>query len=257
MFYESQHSQKDGLIMLNITEDYSFPAHMHDSFELIWVAEGSMICEVDNIQYSLHSGDAVLIFPNQIHALITPQHAAMGICIFSRQLVKSFARSYTGQLPRNTLFRPDPYVTANLARAGSMTEVEQKGYFYLLCAQFIPTADFHIAEKDHSGLLHSIIQFVETNYTDDCSLDALSKSLGYHSVYLSRHFSELTGMHYTEYVNRHRISESVYLLKNTDASILDIAYSCGFRSLRSFNRNFKQTMGATPQSYRKSGFATA
>ena len=83
MFYESKNSQKDGLILLNITKDYSFPAHMHDSFELIWVTDGAMVCEVDNNQYALSAGDAVLVFPNQVHALITTAHADMGICIFS------------------------------------------------------------------------------------------------------------------------------------------------------------------------------
>ena len=49
----------------------------------------------------------------------------------------------------------------------------------------------------------------------------------------------------------YRINESVYILKNTNKKIIDIALDCGFNSLRTFNRNFKEVYGMTPNEYRK------
>ena len=57
-----------------------------------------------------------------------------------------------------------------------------------------------------------------------------------------------------DYINGHymepiRIEE--LLLKKTDDTISNIAYKCGFSTLSTFNRNFKQATGESPMEWRK------
>ena len=59
-------------------------------------------------------------------------------------------------------------------------------------------------------------------------------------------------MPFTAYANRHRISKACYLLRTTDKTILECACDCGYTSLRSFNRNFKEHVGLSPKEYRDS-----
>ena len=79
----------------------------------------------------------------------------------------------------------------------------------------------------------------------------LSKKLEYSTVYLSRFFHENTGMPYHEYVRMVKMNHACYLLKNTRESILDVSLQCGYASISSFNRSFKQIVGMNPTEYRK------
>jgi transcriptional regulator GlxA family with amidase domain len=55
-----------------------------------------------------------------------------------------------------------------------------------------------------------------------------------------------------DYINELRIKEAARKLKETDDKIIDIAFSVGFGSLRTFNKAFREIMKISPAYYRKS-----
>jgi AraC-like DNA-binding protein len=250
MFYESKHSLNSETFKLESGVDFSFPAHLHSAIELIYVTEGDMTVYVDNIQYDLTPGNAVLVFPNQVHSLHTSHHSRHELCIFSSKLVRAYEPIQNGKIPAYNLFTPDANVIQTLFKLTADQTLLIKGSLYSLCGQFNATAKYNDCKANPQDLLSQIFRFVEENYTADSSLTALSQKTGYHSVYLSRYFHQCTGITYSEYVTRSRINETAYLLKNTDKKMIDIAFSCGFNSLRSFNRSFQSVMGMTPTEYR-------
>lgn len=77
-----------------------------------------------------------------------------------------------------------------------------------------------------------------------------------HSVYLSQyHFQRLfkkqTGVTPYEYLIHLRINRAKDLLVSTDASLEDIAASCGFSDSKNLIYNFKRVVHTTPNQYRK------
>ena len=53
-------------------------------------------------------------------------------------------------------------------------------------------------------------------------------------------------------MNVNRMEEACrLLLEEKNASITQIAAECGFQTIRSFNRCFKEMLGITPADYRK------
>ncbi|MBR2354155.1 MAG: AraC family transcriptional regulator [Clostridia bacterium] len=255
MFYESKNSLRTDLLKTETGIDFHFPPHLHGSYELILVTEGEMTVTVGETEYTLTQGRAILIFPNQIHSLRTPRHSRHLLCIFSEKLVQSFSKSVSEKIPTDNLFSPSPFYLDRLyslySAPASFNESDIKGLLYSLCGEFDRGAVYEERPHNREDLLARIFAFVETHYASDCSLEALSAHISYHYVYLSRFFKEQTGISFTDYVNRYRINEAGYLLKNTDRSILQTAYDCGFDSLRSFNRNFKKIIGIPPVQYRK------
>lgn len=251
MFYESQNSLHGDLLKIETGWDFDFPPHLHSSYEFITVTEGEMTVTVDKIQYSLVPGKGLLIFPNQVHDLRTPEHSRHILCIFSSQLVHAYSNSVLGKLPEDPVFSPDDFYVQQLFRVaddGRLLRI--KGILYSLCAAFDEKAVYRPRGSEKKDLLLKIFQFVETHYSGSCSLEALAEHTSYHSVYLSRYFRQYTGLTYTDYVNRYRVNEAAYLLKNSQQKILNIAFDCGFDSLRSFNRSFKRIMRVTPSEYR-------
>lgn len=253
MFYQTHSSLTTDGLKLENGIDFNFPMHLHSSFELIVVTEGEMQVSVDCNVYNLCQEEAILVFPNQVHELKTLNHSCHFLCIFSPKLVQAYSKLFSTMVPVCNKFHPDFFFVERLAALTKNDSIiNVKGTLYSICAEFDKVADYRDKDGGNNELLSKIFRFVETNFNRDCSLDALSEFTSYHYVYLSKYFKRSTGISFTEYVNRYRISEACYLLLNDEGTILQTAYDCGFDSLRSFNRNFKNIMGITPSEYQNS-----
>lgn len=252
MFYQAQNSMRDLDLKIERGMDFSYPAHLHGDFEFILVTKGEMRVTVDRTSYALTEREALLIFPNQLHELFTPERSGHFLCIFSPKLVQAYGKIFLNKLPKSNLFHPSEELIGRLlSLCGDEGILMTKALMYLLCGEFDAVAEYEVRESDKNSLLPRIFRFVEAHYQGDCSLGALAKETSYHYAYLSGCFKKNVGISYAEYVNRYRVSEACYLLQNRRQTILETAMECGFESLRSFNRNFKRIMGVSPGEYRE------
>ena len=126
-----------------------------------------------------------------------------------------------------------------------------KGLLYAVFAEFHRGADYVSADTDSRSLLFRIFRFIQKSYNGECTLEALAQATGYEYSYLSRYFKRLAGISFNEYVNKVRVSHACYLLTNNNMSVFEISEECGFKSLRSLNRNFLKVVGVTPTEYKR------
>lgn len=106
--------------------------------------------------------------------------------------------------------------------------------------------------KNYSFPVRKAIEFIRINLNQDLSLDSISASLHLSPSELSRQFKKETGETITEYINRKRIDEALYILKNKNISITDVSFMVGFNDVNYFTKVFKKIKGMTPSEYRKS-----
>ena len=251
MFYQNQHFGISEYFCKETGENFSFPSHMHHSFEFIVIFEGKMSVTVAETDYELSSGEGVLIFPEQIHSLKS-EKSKHSLVIFSSDIVNAYSRKCSSKLPvENKINIPDYLISQFLDINEASSVIKKKAILYGICSLFDETAEYVEKCVGEQGLLHDIFDFVENNYDKEYNLNALGHTLGYNGAYLSRYFKEATGICYTSYVNRYKINKACYLLKNTNKTILECACDCGYASLRNFNRNFRSIIGQSPKEYRK------
>ena len=62
---------------------------------------------------------------------------------------------------------------------------------------------------------------------------------------------QLTGYPPTQYLNRIRFKRACELLRNSDMSITDIAFECGYNTSQYFTETFKKNARITPSEYRR------
>ena len=67
--------------------------------------------------------------------------------------------------------------------------------------------------------------------------------------YFSRYFRIATGQNFTAYLNAVRIEKAQALLLETDETVLEIAFSCGYENVSYFNRVFRRQTGYSPLQY--------
>lgn len=74
--------------------------------------------------------------------------------------------------------------------------------------------------------------------------------MGYSRYSISHLFARELKVSLSQYINVLRISHACRLLIGSDCRIIEIAYACGYNSLRNFNRVFLRMVGVTPSQYR-------
>lgn len=221
--------------------------HFHNNFEINYVSEGELELTLDNTDYTLKAGDAVIIFPKQLHRYVRAKHSRTCIISFSADMISTFARKYEGMIPENSILKglsvfEDKFLTKNY--------FTQKGFLYEICGILSENTTFkkEVYSKDLQ-FLHNILLFIDENYMYDCSLQTAAKTLKYSYSYISKQFTKYMNMSYSEYLNRYRIDRALMLLtSDKNLTISRICTECGFDSLCSFNRNFKKYTGTTPSS---------
>lgn len=105
--------------------------------------------------------------------------------------------------------------------------------------------------RGYSHPVQAVILRVDADLTANLTLQAHASFLGVNASYLSSLFKRETGMTLTEYVNRKRIDNAIFLLNTTDLQIQVIAQNCGIPDVNYFTKTFKRIIGQTPSEYRQ------
>ena len=70
-------------------------------------------------------------------------------------------------------------------------------------------------------------------------------------VSFSRFFKNNTGITFIDNLLEIRLGHASRLLIDTNQTISEIAYNCGFNNISNFNRLFKKKKGCAPKSFRQ------
>ena len=116
----------------------------------------------------------------------------------------------------------------------------------MLCQATIVTTDFA-----HSDRLKKVYDYVAQHYQKKIKIDEVAKLLNLTETTLSRLMKQRTGRSFVDFVNDHRIGFAARWLTETNQTITEIAFRCGFYNISNFNRIFKKCKGCTPGEYRE------
>ncbi|WP_274651190.1 AraC family transcriptional regulator [Paenibacillus humicola] len=100
--------------------------------------------------------------------------------------------------------------------------------------------------------LQPVFAYIEANYTQPLTLQALADLLCISPEYLCQLFRKATGLRPFAYINQVRVNRSKPLLIGSPALELErIAAACGFQSASYYCAMFKKYEGVTPGAFRK------
>jgi AraC-like DNA-binding protein len=93
--------------------------------------------------------------------------------------------------------------------------------------------------------------YIMAHYREEITLQDLAAAAMYSPWHALRAFSEATGKTPFEYLRMVRLSAAAKKLRDTDASILDIALESAFGSHEGFTKAFSRRFAISPQEYRR------
>lgn len=232
-------------------ENLSFPIHIHNSYEFFAVLEGKIDVMINSRQYTLSRGQATLILPQEPHSYISHDSAKSYLCIFSTNYVPSFNNLMRGKenlSPVFSLENPEKVVQM-LKDAEDL--LLRKGLLYCLSSLYIKNGKIVQKEALPDNFMAFVLEKIQENYGSNLTLNDIAVETGYDYAYCSHLIHNAFGCSFTKLLNDFRIANAIEQLENTDKRIGEIALSCGFNSLRQFNRVFLERKGMTPTSFRQ------
>lgn len=250
-------------------DEFASKKHWHKELEFAYLVSGRLLMCVDNEIRELEAGELFIISGGAVHYYVeAEQKYQVAIAKVSLGLMEGFSkecRSFYEKFYHDVLYVASAEEIKKIFRdiialLDTEDEVIQET---VLMAKIIEITAFlkahgeliknRMESKRNSDaeLLERMHSYLTEHYNEKITLSDMAVYLGFSESYCSKYIKKKTNMNFLEYLNSCRIMRAETLLRTTDNSVTEIAYSIGFTSIQSFNRVFKLSCGVSPSEYRK------
>ena len=251
-----------------------FPEHWHLSAEFILAMKDHCQYSIGKDTYLLDEGDILLIWPSQIHSVVsTPENASL-LLQFDDSLITD-NNDLNVSLPllhslhvisvremqdlNQTVSDKMKEIFALCSEGGLFVETKVKiGIYQILIAlcnyEMEKSSSIRTDQTVAGSTLHKIrnaCAYITRNCDREITQQEVADYAGFSHYYFSRIFKEYTGESFSEYLAKQRINRAIQMLCSNPDSITEIAYKAGFQSISSFNRVFRLYMHCSPREYRE------
>lgn len=236
---------------VSVYVDTVWEPHFHGNYELIYSIAGTAEIAVNNRLEHLHPEELLLIPPYSIHSLKIPKTAKTWVGVFSKDFITEFAQKYS--FADFTKFTCDEEVNAFLKNYLFNTALPEHythiACLNLVCAQCLKHAK-HTDAVVNPSFMKKTIRYITENLSRDITMQRIADELNYEYHYFSDLFHRNFSVNFRSFLNVLRFEEACRLLPDKSRTITEISNTCGFGSIRNFNRIFKELSGISPGEYR-------
>lgn len=99
-------------------------------------------------------------------------------------------------------------------------------------------------------LFDDVKNFIKENIETELELEKVANNFGLSVYYFSRTFKEVTGINYSEYVNKCRIDIAKELLSTGEMNVKEVCYRVGYNDPNYFSKVFKKYEGISPVNFK-------
>ncbi|MBR4150713.1 MAG: helix-turn-helix transcriptional regulator [Firmicutes bacterium] len=257
-------------------------AHSHPEYEITVFISGKGIYTVDRKKdYDVQPGDVFIFRSNEEHFMgtIEPGHDVRTIGIhflpqmvlsqssnlFDIKYLRAFLNkdsSFENRLPRGTSASAD--ITSLMEQMKNEADQKLPDYELMIKVkllailveinrhyEFSADTDLSHITNEHFFQISRSMKYIDDHLTEELRLDDLAAVANMSTSYFSHIFKTVNRVSPLDYIIRKRIDLAMDELQQTNKSILEIAYHCGFNNTANFNRAFRNKIGVVPSDYRK------
>ena len=251
----------------------TYGPHKHLRLEINHVKKGNCMMHLDNESINFVEGDTMIILSNVNHVFEAGSGGTTLMQLeFLPEIFSGFDLNFPGCIDGIGLGSISPFSEENklikiVNNIGIMrvvqrivNELEGRNYYYqylvvmyyaellVLIYRYMSENYLPICQND---ALKRAISFIRFNYHKDISINDVAIQADISERYLRSLFSQYLNISPLDYLNQIRINKSIELLRNTELSVKEICFQCGFQSPQYFSRIFKQQTGISPREVAK------
>jgi AraC-like DNA-binding protein len=106
-------------------------------------------------------------------------------------------------------------------------------------------------DQSEADRLNKVYEYAFQNFRKKVLLHDLAELLHMTPTSFSRYFAMKNNKPFSKFISEIRIKHACKMLTETDESVAQICYDCGFNTLSNFNKQFKEVMMKKPLQYKK------
>ncbi|MFD2256805.1 AraC family transcriptional regulator [Luteolibacter algae] len=248
--------------------------HHHPEIEITWILNGDGQRLIGDSLENFTGGDLVLIgsdLPHQYRSAGGGQAIGKVLKFDASFLENDFSRipeckSVRGLLERSGrgLIFSDPTRQAAQRKIDAIFRTESRlgkilGLIELLhllggdeTAQTLAGLTYESNVKPKQiARLERVLNYIDSHWREPITLADVAEIAALHPQSLSRFFQQHLGMDFRSHLIKLRLSHAAQMLLETEQTVTEIAFSCGFNNIANFNRHFRSIYQRTPSTYRK------
>ena len=259
--------------------------HWHDELQITLITEGNFCCQVGSEKVMMEPGEIIFFNGRALHQ-ISPCKRGEGK-LYSFVWSPVFLSGTTeSDLYRNCiepvmnsrlkyaifdLSHPsNKQMQIRLRRIINIMMEKQRYYELTACDQMLrlwmriceyadselqqdaKSVSRYLAEEKDEDKVKNALAFIQGNYREKITLEAIAKAAMTNRSELCRCFRRVLDTTPNEFLTRYRLDRALELMENPELRVSDIAELTGFCSPSHFGKHFAEYMGCTPLQYRKS-----
>jgi AraC-like DNA-binding protein len=235
----------------------------HEYYQIYYVMESAGTFLVNGEEHELSKDMFVFASPDTKHGIRElPQDVQSPLKILEAKFMV-LSQEFQNELKQIPPVSCGTSEMGNLLRQAHLEGMNKSPYYarvveHQMCTllyQMIRRSMEHGILPNKTGLSNEkamkIKDYLDSNYTENISLDDLAKNIGNTKNYLCRIFRESTGTTINLYLNNVRINKAVELLAGTDMDVARISGVVGYNNVFHFIKTFKKLVGISPGNYRR------
>ena len=253
---------------------FEMASHWHTQLEIIRIRKGILNIKLNNQEYIARENDIIFINAETVHCAVPSEDCVYECIVLHMDMLTvsdNSCRYFTEALLNHEYTIKDFHradksdFNMSVNKLFDAMEHRSSGYKFTVIGALYQLLgiiiDNHLYNPTESMTslpgdknvpkLKNVLTFIRDNYDKQICLEDMANAAGMSSKYFCYFFRDMTRKTPIEYLNSYRIEKASRKLINSDMSVTDIAYSCGFNDLSYFIKTFKSTKGVTPAKFRK------
>ena len=247
--------------------------HWHEDLQFIYVISGTICVKTLEEEEILSAGEGIFINKNVVHLVDKIDACKYKSFLFPDYFLSFYPSSPAMKLTQDITDNTGITLTVlydkkewcrkvlDILRELVVIEENEKDELYsyevlsrlsalwLVMLRNLSNTE-QIPENVTSIRTRKFLQFIETHYSEDVTLDELAGSAGVSKSECLRCFKTALQTTPYKYLMDYRLSKAARLLKETDMTVSEIAIQTGFNGQSYFGKCFKEKMHCSPSEYR-------
>ena len=228
-------------------------SHWHMEHELIACREGIAQVMLDDTMFNITQQQCIFCHSGCVHYISASPDSLLLVCLFNEKMYDPITSPFTLENPvfedRYGILPKLSEIRHELQNQPIFFECRTEAMIGEILVDVFRGEPLRKAQWQFSDVItryKQLLNHIDLEYEHITYRNAV-QFMNMSDAYFSRYFKRQAGMTFSQYLNVVRIEKAVQLLDSAPTmKITDVMLRCGFNTIRSFNRVFREVTGFTP-----------
>lgn len=228
-------------------------SHWHMEHELIACREGSAQVLLDDTMFNITQQQCIFCHSGRVHYISASPDSVLLVCLFDEKMYDPITSPFALENPvfedRYGILPKLSEIRHELQNQPIFFEYRTEAMIGEILVDVFRGEPLRKAQWQFSDVItryKQLLNHIDLEYEHITYQNAV-QFMNMSDAYFSRYFKRQAGMTFSQYLNVVRIEKAVQLLDSAPTmKITDVMLRCGFNTIRSFNRVFREVTGFTP-----------